>query len=373
MTQREDSLYRALARAVWLAASLFVGLWLLDTIMPIVLVFAFAAILAIALNRPVMWLEANRVPRVLGAIFVMASVLAVAGILGWLIVPHLTDQVTALGADLPEYASALVNRLAVALADSPAAEEQLRFDADMLSQLLPTVQAVATRVGRYTLSLVGVVVFVVVLITSVVYMLANPRPLLRGVLLALPVSQRDPTARAFARASMMVGAWLGSNLIVGSIEAVAVAIALTLLGVPGVFVWAALAFFAEFVPKLGPYLMGIPPLLVALAVDPWTALWVLVFYVILNEVMGDVVTPAIRGSQMDMHPVVLLFAALAMATAFGLLGALIATPLAGFVKAFYEEFYLARQPADVRLEERVGHILERRVDGHPAEVGHSPV
>lgn len=101
----------------------------------------------------------------------------------------------------------------------------------------------------------------------------------------------------------------------------------------------------------------IPPILVALALDPWMALWVFIFYQIMQAVMANVVAPVSRSSQMKIHPVSLLFAVLAMTALFGFLGAIIATPIAGFIKAYYEEFYLARQPEDTKQDKDVESML----------------
>lgn len=93
--------------------------------------------------------------------------------------------------------------------------------------------------------------------------------------------------------------------------------------VPGVWIWVGLALFAEMIPKLGLYIMAIPPVLIALSIDPMTALWVLIFYVVLNEITRDFITSRIRASTMDLHPVSTLFVMLVMASAFGLMGPLL--------------------------------------------------
>lgn len=159
----------------------------------------------------------------------------------------------------------------------------------------------------------------------------------------------------------MVVGWMWSNVIVGAIEAVVVALVLQLLHVPGVLVWALLAFFAELVPKIGLYLMAMPPVLITLADSPSKALVVLAFYVVMNEIMGDLVTPRIRASTMRIHPVSTLVVMLAMGAGFGLLGALVATPVAAFIKAFWTEFVLARRPTAC-IDEDVEAILSRDLD-----------
>lgn len=124
-----------------------------------------------------------------------------------------------------------------------------------------------------------------------------------------------------------------------------------------------MTFFAELVPRFGLYLMMIPPTIVALAVNPLTAVWVVLFYLVLTELTGDFLAPPIRGSQMNLHPVSVILAILAMASVFGVLGALIATPVTGFVKVFYDELYLLRQPKDERINGWTDRILAWWQDG----------
>ena len=87
------------------------------------------------------------------------------------------------------------------------------------------------------------------------------------------------------------------------------------------------------------------------------------FYLLLNEVVGNFVIPRIRASTMDMHASSVMFMMLAMAAAFGIPGALIATPAAAFVKAYYEEFYLLRRAplgADPLLDDMLNRTDSRR-------------
>jgi len=219
-------------------------------------------------------------------------------------------------------------------------QEQFPLTADSASEMLPSLPALTRRVSGFSLSLFTVIAAVLILLSMVLYAVLNPRPLLRSYLDIFPENQRDKAARAFSSTSVMLLGWIRANVIIGAIETILSGVVLSLLSVPGALVWAALAFFAELVPKVGIYLMAIPPVLVALAVSPMTAVWVAVFYLVMSETMSNFVTPRIRASAMSLHPVSVLFLMLAMAAAFGVLGALIATPIAAFIKAYFEEFYL---------------------------------
>ncbi|MHB1413735.1 MAG: AI-2E family transporter [Chloroflexota bacterium] len=362
-------LYTQLARAVLLAAAAVVLLWLLYRLQAVLIFFATAFIAALILNAPVTWLEQRRVPRPLGVLLVAVGIVAGLAGLGFLVVPRLIGEVGNLAQNLPEYARMLFDNLSALLGDYPGLEEQLHLDVESLAQSLPSLPSLLGQVGGYTFSALGFVALLVVLLSVVFYTLLNPRPIVALYLQILPPDQRESGMRAFSRGSEMAVGWMKSNLIVGGLEAVASFAFLTFLGVPGALIWAALALFAELVPKLGPYLMAIPPIIVAAAVDPLEGLWVLLFYIALNEVMGDVVMPQVRASSMNLHPVYVLFATLAMASLFGILGALIATPLSGFLKAYFDEFYLSRREEAPRLAERTEAMLARRQDSGRKEQG----
>ncbi|MGE3542141.1 MAG: AI-2E family transporter [Candidatus Tectimicrobiota bacterium] len=349
-----------LPRAVIWAGATIALLWLAHATALVVLVFFFAIVLSITLSAPVTWLEDKGMNRVIGTLLVAAVVLALIGVLFWLVVPHVSKQTAALVRDIPDYAERLRDRAENLLSDHPAVQRELPLSAEQAATLLPSVSTLLNRVSSFSISILAGIALFLVCLGVVVYAVLSPRPLLELYLRAFPLRLRAPAMRAFSRASTMVLGWMWANIVVGSIEAVAVGVFLGIMGVPGAMVWAALAFFAELVPKIGLYLMSIPPVLVALATEPMTALWVGVFYLAMNEVIGDFVTPRIRASTMDVHPVSILFVMLIMAAAFGLVGALIATPIAAFVKAYYEEFYLARQPVDTAIDEQVNAMLHRR-------------
>jgi putative permease len=133
--------------------------------------------------------------------------------------------------------------------------------------------------------------------------------------------------------------------------------------VPGAIIWSVLALFSALIPRLGFYLMSIPPVIVALTVSPATALWTALYLWVLSEILGNFVAPHVQGEIMELHAAYLLFMTVAMGLAFGLLGVLVASPLAGFIKVYYDEFYLARQSEDPQLEERVDGMMEGALEG----------
>ena len=354
-----QSLYKALAKAIYLALGIVLAVNFIDAIQVILLFFILAAIFAIAMMPPVNWLEERKVPRVVGTLLVLSAVIGVFIGLGFLIAPHISEQINQLARDLPAYLQRASGQVMGRLGRIPGLEELSANPQEAVQRLLPSAGTVVNRIGRYSMSLLTGIASFIILLSLVAYMLVMPRPLLRGLVGAVPVKFRDPFASALARGSNSVVQWMWANCVIGAIEAVTVAIVLSILGVPGAIVWGALAFFAELIPQVGGYLMAIPPVIVAFAISPTTALWVIVFYAVMQQIVNSVIAPPIRSKSMDIHPVSEIFAVLALTLAFGFLGAIIASPLVGFIKAFYDAFYKPGQPDDKGMDERVEAILHR--------------
>src|SRR6476646_4877009 len=101
---------------------------------------------------------------------------------------------------------------------------------------------------------------------------------------------------------MTIG-WMCSYVVARKIRALIVWFFLYFMGIPGVWVWARVTLFAELIPKIGFYIMAVPPILIAFSISPLTALWVAIFYLGSDEIIGDFIIPRIRSKTMKIHPV----------------------------------------------------------------------
>jgi putative permease len=341
-------LFGVLVRALVLAAALVVVLFLLSRIEAPLMVFALAVILAAAMNAPVRYLERERgFRRGIATLLVFVVFAAITGFLGWLIVPRLIEEIPTFFGQ----AEQIVEQLTALLGGHPQVEQQLNLIGEWL-------MGVVGNAWRFTDSIIAGFLLTLFLIAIVLFMVANPRPLLKFYLVAMPPRFRAPAARAFARFSRMVVRWFLANALLGGMKAVAVFAFLTYMEIPGALLWSLLALFAALIPRIGFYIMATPPVLVAFATDPLNAIWVLLYLWLLSEFLGNFVAPRIYGDVMHLHPAYLLLMTLVTAYAFGLLGVLIAVPAAGFLKVYLDEFYLADQPEDPDLERRVDAMLE---------------
>lgn len=359
--------HKSLTKLVYLAVGLVVAIWFAYEIIQVILLFFFAIVITIVLNAPTAWLEKRNIRRTIAALIVFFLFLIFLIAFGWLIIPKIVYQLQLLIADLPQLLRNLNNRIISWLGDDAAMAAQLQPGNGGLTDQLPSAQVIITGISRYSLSFLGSILLFIFFLCLVAYMLINPRPLLELYLSFFSEAKREKAALAFANASVMTIGWMWSNVLAGAIRAVIVFFFLLFMNIPGVWIWAGVTFFAELIPRIGFYIMAIPPILIALSIDPITAMWVAIFYLALDEIMGDFVIPHIRASTMKIHPVSLLIMLLAMVTVFGLLGALIATPLVAFIKAYYEAFYEKRLET-LRTKEQVDMMLyQTRVENNSAD------
>lgn len=351
-----DTLYRTLIKAVSYAAGIIILLWFLYHAAGIVLLLLFALILALVINTPVVALERRGLKRGWACVVVFGTILLILAGLGWIIVPKVGDQITTLINNLPGYAAGLSKNVSGWFKDYPEINKEIQEQGINLSQWLPSVPKALMKIGNYSLSIVTLLLITILFISMVVYSVTNPRPLLELYFSFFP-TKPDEATEALHNASIMLNGWIRSNIIGGGIRGTCIIIFLNFMGVPGAWVWGAVAFFSELIPRLGFYIMSIPPILVALSISPMTAFWVTVFMLALDEIMGDFILPKLRSNTMKIHPVSILFVLLAMAAVFGFMGALLATPVTAIIKAYYEAFYASQLPADAKLEERIRMIL----------------
>jgi predicted PurR-regulated permease PerM len=350
--------YKSVSRIIYLAAGLFIAIWFAHEVLSIILLLFFAIVITIVLNAPVTWLERKKIRRSIGSLIVFFAVILCFALLGWMIVPKMVPQVKLLINNLPTYLESLNKQASTWLGEQSNDSREAQSTTNAIASL-PPISAIINSVGQYSLQLFKNILLIIFFFCLVIYMLINPRPLLELYLSYFPDRKKDKAAEAFSYASRMTIGWMWSNVVAGAMRAIIVWFFLYFMDIPGVWVWAAVTFFAELIPKIGFYIMAVPPILIAFSISPITALWVAVFYVALDEIIGDFVIPRIRSRTMKIHPVFILIMIIAMSTAFGIIGAFIATPLTAFIKAYYEIFYHKEVEKEKR-DKNVDRMLYRK-------------
>ena len=352
-----ESIFKTYSKIIAFTAIMIVLLWLLSKVAHILLLFTLAIVFALIINAPVGWLEKRKMKRQWAALIVFGLIFLVMLLIGWLILPKVFEEFRSLILSLPVYVSRLSNTLSSWFIEYPDISKEISKNGLDMSQWLPSASKVFSQARNYSAYVLGVF-FLFILFASIVgYAVSRPRPLLEIYYSFFDIEKREKAQIALLHTGKMLIGWIRANLIGGSIEAVCSTIFLSILNVPGAWLWGALALVAELIPILGVYIMAIPPILVAFSVGPGTAMWVLIFYVILTQIMSNFIMPRLLASRMNIHPVSTLFMLLIMGSAFGVMGALLTVPVTAIIKAYYEAFYKINHEKDSMLNKRIETII----------------
>lgn len=166
------------------------------------------------------------------------------------------------------------------------------------------------------------------------YLVADGPRLRRTVCSLLPPDRQREVLWAWDVAIDKTGGYLYSRLLLATVAGVAAFIALTALGVPFALplaLWTGL--LSQFIPVIGTYIAMLLPLLVALLDRPTSALVLIIYFVVYQQLENYILSPRITARTMQLHPAVAFGAAIAGGSLMGAIGAFLALPAAAIVQA----------------------------------------
>ncbi len=299
-----------------LAIALIAAIWLLARPLTLVLV---AIIIAQALTPLVGWMD-RWLPRALSVVVVFAVLFAIIAGLGWLIVPTMLREAQV----LVEEAPATLTR----------ARELLRdLDAASADQVMSSAQSIASRFGdmvlRLPLTIFSSTIDLILVVFMAAYWLIEAPDLKRFTLSLFPEEHRDRAGGIMDAVGSTMGGFVRGTVIDSVIIGALTWVGLAVIGVEYPLVLAVVQGIGELIPVVGPIIAAIPAMIVAFAHSPEQALFVLIFFIVLQQVESNLLLPLIMRQQADVPPLVSLVAVLVGSALGGLLGGIIAIPLAG--------------------------------------------
>ncbi len=336
----------------------------------VVLLLALSALLASAMNPLVMELKLRlRFPRALGAVVTVLLLLLVLFYAGSLLFPEVSQQLSGFIKNLPQLTKSLQSTISGWAVGQPLLEPLAKpnFLGD-ISQRLATVGgellAKATVLLGDAARVLTSAVFLVVL---VIYMLAQPEPLVRGGLGLVPLSYRARVKTIAEKVLEELGAWGRAELLLMLAMGVLTFIGYTLIGVPNALLYGFIAALGEAVPTVGPIVASLPPLITTLATEPDKVIWVVLLTLGIHQAENQLLVPLLLGRSLKLHPVSVMAGVLAFSTAFGILGAFLAVPSLIVIKTVYEGWReIEGQPLELKQTELEGaepEVKAQKVEG----------
>jgi predicted PurR-regulated permease PerM len=295
---------------------------LLALVWPVIVLFVLSLMLVATFNPLVRRLQ-TRLTRGWAITAVVSALIGVgAGVL-ILMIPPLLRQGRNLLVNLPHYLHAIENgarQMGIPLHLQASALDLSKRVASMGPELL---NVLGTVVGGVT----GVLT-VAVLTT---YLLIDGPRVASSLFRLLPRSERLPSRQMFAEIGLQVGSYMRGQFITSAVAGLFSFIVLTALNVPEPLALAFLMAVSDVIPMVGPLIGTVPAVLIALTCGTPVALIVLAAFVLYHQIESHVLVPRIYGRTMSLSPSIVVIAILIGATLMGILGALLALPVAAAV------------------------------------------
>lgn len=337
------TVYFGIALFVFLLAGVLVGLYFVYRVQQLVLAFGVTLLLSVMLSAPVNLLARLGLPRSLATVATLGALAAALWLFWRVAAATLSQQLGGLLEDLPrilEEAIGLANGFlgSLGLAGQLQLETQTILEAagDALDR-----EALLTVAGA-GMTLVNVVSLGVLVLFATVYLVSRPQPWINGFTLLFPARKRQRVREILENVYRTVQTWvlgqMASMLFIG----VSSALALYLIGVPFALLLGIFGGLISFVPILGAVASAIPPILIALVTDPVLVLWVILAYIVIQQIEGNTVQPLVMSRMLALHPAQVLFAIFLGGTLAGFVGVLLAVPALATAQVLVNELWVGR-------------------------------
>ncbi len=307
-----------------------------------------AAFIAVSLDPAVRWLIRHRVRRGQAVALIFLALLAVVVVFMWALLPSLIHQGASLTSDLPGYLDRLRDR-------SPSLrslEDRFHLQ-DSIRDLAKDVPAV---LGHQALSFsqrfLGALLSTVLVLVLTIYFMADLPRLRRSLVRLFPKRRRRAVDDVVNVVVDKVGSYMIGNLLVSAVAGTTALVALLALNIPFALPLAVWVAVADLIPMVGATIGAGVCMIVALATgDLWPrTILLVVFFVIYQQVENYLVVPRVMRNSVQMPAVAVLLAALLGGSVLGLVGALMAIPIAAALRVIATPMIRARDAEPVGRE-----------------------
>ena len=328
-----------------------VGLLLITsviTLQTIIIYIGAALFIALGLDPAVSWLERKGFPRWAAIVTVLAAVLAVLTAVILAVVPIIIEQVSKLSAQFPQ--------LVRSINSSTFLEDvQKQFPALQVSEVVKTVtdylganlDTITTTLIQSGLALVSGLFGGLIILILTLYFTASLNSIKRAIYQLVPASKRERFTDLSEQITKAVGRYVVGQAGLAACNGVLSFIFLSIIGAPFPALLAFIAFLLSLIPLVGTItgsiIIVLTCLIPGIGSSPLTALVAAIYYLIYMQLEAYVLSPNIMNRAVSVPGAVVVIAALAGGSLLGILGALVAIPVAASILMIFKQVVIPRQ------------------------------
>lgn len=336
---------------VLLAVSAFVGLiFLVWRLWPALIILMISIVLALALNPPVSML-ANKLPghsRIIATAISYVVVLGVLGIFAYVAVPPVVNQTNKFIQDLPKYVQDVSERRGVVadFVNQYGLQGQL---SEVVSSAQQQSANLAQGIGSSVITgvsslLTGVVTIITILVLTFLMLIEGPRWIERIWNLYTDPTRLARHQRLAAKMYKVVSGFVNGQVLVAAIASAVGLVTLLLLTtffqvpIAVIIPLVGLIFITELIPLVGPPFGILIAATVLVFNDPGAALAYIIYYIIYLQIEGNFIQPLVQSRTVALSALSIIIALLFGIMLLGLLGGILAIPIAGCIRVILLDY-----------------------------------
>jgi predicted PurR-regulated permease PerM len=334
---------RAIVKVLLVTAATAAVLYLLYLVRSILGLVFISIFLAVAMGPAVdLYQKRARMPRGIAILFVYLTILGAIVGLGLLVVPPIVNGVNHFVSKVPTYVQDLRKNKTVRKYDNKYhVTDKLDKEAKKLPSRLGTAASALTSVTVGVFSAIFQLVTVLVL---TFFFLLDGKRMLAWALRQLPADRSERTRQVMDDVYEATSGYVVGNVIISVIAGTGTYIVLMILGVPFAVPLAVLMAFLDLIPLVGATIGGVGIGIVAAISNFPTALIVwAIYFIVYQQIENNILQPVIYRRTVALHPLVVLIAVLIGGSQLGVLGALIAIPVAAGLQILVKDWWRVRK------------------------------
>ncbi|MFA6423612.1 MAG: AI-2E family transporter [Patescibacteria group bacterium] len=306
------------------------GIALLYVIRDVLVLFFIVLVLVTALS-PIVDRWSKKMPRQLAVSIIYVIFLTLVAGAVVLIGKPLILQLQLLTQNIPE----LIAKVAPAL---KTYKDIGQLSQEGLSSLTSNITNFGSSIVSTTFSFLGGLVAIFTLMVLSFYLLLEEEGAKTFFKSIIPPGKKESVIEAINKISIKMGSWLRGQLTLIVLIGLLDLVGLLILGVPYALTLAVWAALTESIAYVGPILGAIPAIIIAYTVNPLLGILVIALFVLVQQIEAQFLVPKIMGKAVGLSPVIIILAILIGAKLFGVLGVVLAVPVAAIISVIYEEW-----------------------------------
>ncbi|MBX4191642.1 MAG: AI-2E family transporter [Candidatus Doudnabacteria bacterium] len=317
----------------------FIGLliWFLWSIRAVILLFLISIIISSAIDPVADFLRKRRIPRALSVLMVYALFLGLLGLVGFLMVPPITQQIDQISKT--DLVDRLIDKVGV-FRENLTHSEWGRALNDSLKEL---AGGLSGTLFQTTKGVISGIVGVITVLTISFYLTIEENGMKNFIKHLAPYKHQAYVMGLVNKIQRKVGAWVLGQLILSVVIFGLTFIGLTVLKIEFALVLALIAGITEIIPYIGPFIGAIPAVMFAFLQNPPLAVAVIILYLVIQQLENHVIVPVVMSRSVGLNPVLVILAILVGGSLAGILGGLIAIPVVSGLSVFVQDMMEANE------------------------------